>query len=97
MCGNEYLNYLFELLEKNKQNVLRQEGKSDIENPSYVEQVEIWYGQIKEYISENHPQYYVKSIDVFQDSQQIIKEINYNYCNDLDSYNYLAINIFWLN
>lgn len=93
---NDYINDLYIKLAKHKENVLNQKGKSDIETQNYYDEVDTWYNQILKIISETPPTDFVKSILVFQDSCQIIKEIKYVYCDENDYENNIAINIFWI-
>ena len=95
MSDKKYLNHLMSTLDEHKRNVLKQAGRSDIETSDYQQEFEKWYMQIIDYINKNPPEYYVKSINIIQDSCQIIKSINYNYCTEFQHVDYVAINIFW--
>lgn len=95
MSDKKYLSHLMSTLDEHKRKVLKQEGGSDIESFDYHQKFEKWYMQIIDYINKNPPEYYVKSINVTQDSGQLIKSINYNYCTEFEHVDYVAINIFW--
>lgn len=94
MSGEVYLNNLIHNLLAHKQNVLRQQGKSDIEPPDYVEKTEMWYEQIIDWVNNNPPKDFVKSIDVFQDDYQKIYKIKYSYSEGLTGSTHIAVNIF---
>ena len=93
---NYYYEHLVNMLKDHKANELRQKGKSDIEPEDYVEKVEKWYEQIFDIIVHNPPSGYVRSINVFVDSFQTIKNIKYNYCDKMDYPEYLSIQLFWI-
>lgn len=95
MSDKKYLSHLMSTLDEHKRNVLKQAGRSDIESSDYQQEFEKWYMQIIDYINKNPPEYYVKSIKIIQDSGQLIKSINYNYCTEFEHVDYVAINIFW--
>lgn len=45
MSSEAYINHLIDKLLDHKLNVLRQQGKSDIEPPDYCEKTEMWYNR----------------------------------------------------
>ena len=94
MSREVYVNHLIDKLLDHKQNVLRQQGKSDIEPPDYSEKTEMWYEQIIEWVNNNPPKDFVKTIDVFQDDCQKIYRIKYSYSEGLNGCTHIAINIF---
>lgn len=93
MSGEVYLNNLINNLLVHKQNVLRQQGKSDIEPPDYIEKTEMWYADFLEWVNNNPPQNYVRAINVRQDASQHIQQIEYAYCEGKVP-THIAINIF---
>ncbi len=94
MSSVAYVNHLIDKLLNHKLNVLQQQGKSDIEPPDYSEKTEMWYEQIIEWVNNNPPQAFVKSIDVFQNDNQKICKIKYSYSGELKGRTHIAINIF---
>lgn len=94
MSSEVYINHLSDKLLDHKLNVLRQQGKSDIEPPDYCEKTEMWYEQIMDWVNNNPPKDFVKSIDVFQDDYQKIYKIKYSYSEGLTGSTHIAINIF---
>ena len=94
MSDEVYLNNLIHNLLAHKQNVLRQQGKSDIEPPDYTEKTETWYADLLEWVNNNPPQNHVRAINVRQDASKHIQQIEYAYCED-KSPTHVSINIFW--
>lgn len=93
MSGEVYLNNLINNLLVHKQNVLLQQGKSDIEPPDYVEKTEMWYAKLLEWVNNGPPQNYVRAINVIQDAAQDIRKVDYAYCEGKVP-THIAINIF---
>lgn len=91
---NYYYEHLVNMLKDHIANELRQKGKSDIEPVDYVESVEKWYKQIFDFVEKNQPSDFVRSINVFQDSKQTIKKVEYVYSDDKNFTEYLSINVF---
>ena len=56
----------------------RQIGKSDLEPPDYRERIEKWYTDLETQIQLKQPLQYVRSINVFEKSGEIV-DIEYNY------------------
>ena len=75
---------------------LKQKGKSDIYPEDYIEKTRKWYKQIFDFVEMNPPNDFVKSINIFQDSIQNIKNIEYNYLGNDPYRQYLSINIVWI-
>lgn len=93
MSGEVYLNNLINNLLVHKQNVLLQQGKSDIEPPDYIEKTETWYMNLLQWVNNNPPQNYVRAMNIVQDASQVIQKIKYAYCEG-DVPTHIAINIF---
>ena len=74
----EYLTHLLESMSNQKQNSINQIGKSDIEPPDYRERIEKWYTDLETQIQLKQPLQYVRSINVFEKSGEIV-DIEYNY------------------
>ena len=74
----EYLIHLLESMSNQKQNSINQIGKSDLEPPDYRERIEKWYTDLETQIQLKQPLQYVRSINVFEKSGEIV-DIEYNY------------------
>ena len=74
----EYLTHLLESMSNQKQNSINQIGKSDLEPPDYRERIEKWYTDLETQIQLKQPLQYVRSINVFEKSGEIV-DIEYNY------------------
>ena len=96
MKERHYAEHLISRLKDHCKSELMQKGKSDIEPINYDVQINEWYKQIFDWVEDNPPTNYVRSIEVFQDQFQIIKDIKYNYCENEDSSILISINIFWI-
>lgn len=92
--SNLYLDHLIANLYENKQNVIRQKGKSDLDSSDYTEKAEDWYAQILEYVHNNPPIQYVKAINIRYDSISKVQGIEYIYCDEGSYAQYVAINIY---
>ena len=79
-----------------QENILKQQGKSNIEPPDFGEQINAWFEQIFAYIAENPPAEYVKSIDVKQDASKNVQEAFYKYTQGKDIPGSVTINIYWI-
>lgn len=77
-----------------KENVIKQQGKSDIEPEDYLERTENWYQSMISLINQNPPTYYVKSLDIRLDEDKLICSIEYSYCDSNISSDYVYINIY---
>lgn len=91
-----YCDHLYRSLCRQRQNALRQEGKSNIDPADYADIVDAWYGQIFEYMAKNPPVYYVESVEIRQDSCQVIRELHYVYCSQTNYVEDVSISIFWI-
>jgi len=74
----EYLTHLLKSMSNQKQNSIGQIGKSDLEPPDYRERIEKWYTDLETQIQLKQPLQYVRSINVFEKSGEIV-DIEYNY------------------
>lgn len=81
-------------LYRHKENVIEQQGKSDIEPDDYLERTEKWYQSMISLINQNPPTYYVKSLDIRLDEDKLIGSIEYSYCDSNTSSDYVYINIY---
>jgi len=89
-----YMNNLINNLYRHKENVIKQQGKSDIEPEDYLERTENWYQSMISLINQNPPTYYVKSLDIRLDEDKLIGSIEYSYCDSNISSDYVYINIY---
>ena len=96
MSVNEYINQIYTSLAEHKANALRQYGKSDLDSLDYKENAEEWYSQIIDLVNNNPPEYYVKSINIYQDSSQHVERISYDYCDKTDFVQCVSLSIFWI-
>ena len=76
---NEYMQHLLTSMEESMETVNRQMGKSDIEPPDYAEQIKEWHSSLCEKIREKEPEYYVKSINIYEKGVFDIDSIEYIY------------------
>lgn len=91
---NFYLKYLKNYILKQKENELKQNGKSDIEPLNYSNLVEKWYLKLIEKIDNSPPKYYVKSIHIVRNSIQDILNVRYDYCEFNEWVENISINIY---
>jgi len=59
MNSSIYMDNLIYNLYRHKENVIKQQGKSDIEPEDYLERTENWYQSMISLINQNPPTYYV--------------------------------------
>ena len=96
MDNQKYYDHLYQCLCDQQENILKQQGKSNIEPPDFGEQINAWFEQIFAYIAENPPAEYVKSIDVKQDASKNVQEAFYKYTQGKDIPGSVTINIYWI-
>ena len=77
--NNYYLEHLLSSLEKQKDMVIIQTGCSDIEPPDYRERIDHWFSDLLLWIQNSIPQYYVKTLIVYQSNMFEIEGIEYKY------------------
>jgi hypothetical protein len=94
MNSSIYVDNLINNLLRHKENVIKQQGKSDIEPEDYLERTENWYQSMISLINQNPPTYYVKSLDIKLDEDKLIGSIEYGYCEGNISSDYVYINIY---
>ena len=94
MNSSTYVDNLINNLLRHKENVIKQQGKSDIEPDDYLERTENWYQSMISLINQNPPTYYVKSLDIKLDEDKLIGSIEYGYCEGNISSDYVYINIY---
>lgn len=94
MNSSIYMDNLINNLCRHKENVIKQQGKSDIEPDDYLEKTENWYQSMISLINQNPPSYYVKSLDIKLDENNLISSINYDYYKGAEYPDYVYINIY---
>lgn len=94
MNSSMYMDNLINNLYRHKENVIKQQGKSDIEPDDYLERTENWYQSMISLINQNPPTYYVKSLDIKLDEDKLVGNIEYGYCEGDISSDYVYINIY---
>lgn len=77
--NNYYFEHLLSSLEKHKDTVIIQTGRSNIEPPDYRERIEKWFSDLLLWFQNNNPQYYVKTLIVYQSKMFEIEGIEYKY------------------
>ena len=90
----DYLHHLLVSLGKQKDIIMSQLGKTDIEPPDYVEKIETWFTNLSKLIYEKPPEYYVKGINIYQNSLCAISYINYKYYVEGDKIQIASLNLF---
>lgn len=94
MNSSIYVDNLINNLLRHKENVIKQQGKSDIEPEDNLERTENWYQSMISLINQNPPTYYVKSLDIKLDEDKLIGSIEYGYCEGNIFSDYVYINIY---
>ena len=89
-----YMDNLINNLYCHKENVIKQQGKSDIEPEDYLEKTEKWYHSMISLIVQNPPTYYVKSLNIKLDEKNFISSIKYDYCKGAEYPEYVYINMY---
>lgn len=88
MCEQvSYYAQLYNSLLHNKQNSLMQKKQlgdwiSNVEGYNYEMSVELWYAQIINIIEKKMPEFYVKSLVVYEDDLGLVNSISYVYFDD---------------
>lgn len=91
---NKYMQHLLQSMAKNMETVRQQMGKTDIEPPDYEEKVSKWHSDILEKISEKEPEYYVRSVNIYENGLFDINHIEYVYFEDDQKISSASINLF---
>lgn len=92
--NDKYIQHLLLSMEKCMETVRRQMGKTDIEPPDYDEKVNKWYAELLEKIREKEPEYYVRSVDIYENGLFDINHIEYIYFSDDQKISTTSINLF---
>jgi hypothetical protein len=92
MHGNDYLDQLKDLLEKQKQKSIYQIGHSNLNSLNELEETETWYQNIIDHVTQNPPEYYVEALRLVEDDEENIQEIVYSYCKEFEYADYVSIN-----
>ena len=92
MGSNDYLEQLVELLVKQKQKSICQNGCSDLNSLESLEDTETWYQNIIDHVLQNPPEYYVEALRLVEDDEENIQEIVYSYCKEFEYADYVSIN-----
>lgn len=79
MSNNIYLTHLICSILKHKNNAIKQYGKSDIDSPYYINETNNWYNEIFDVLKNKTLLYYVKLINVIEDSDGHIHDIQLTY------------------
>ena len=90
----DYIYHLLVSLGKQKEIIMSQIGKTDIEPPDYAEKIEAWFTNLSKLIYEKTPEYYVKGINIYQNSLFAISYISYKYYLEGDKIQLASFNIF---
>ena len=69
-------------------------GKSDIEPPDYAEKVAKWYEDLINIVREKAPEYYVKSVNIYENGLFDINHIEYIYFAENYKTGSASINLF---
>ena len=89
-----YFEHLKNCILKQKENELKQNGKSDIEPLNYSKMIESWYSQLIEKINGFPPEYYVKSLYIVRNTNQDILNVWYDYCKTDEWTQHILLNIY---
>lgn len=92
--NNKYMQHLLLSMEKCMDTVKRQMGKTDIEPPDYDKKVSKWHSNLLEKISEKEPEYYVRSVNIYENGLFDINHIEYVYFEDDQKISATSINLF---
>ena len=90
----KYMQHLLLSVEKSIETIKKQMGKTDIEPPDYAERVRKWHADLLEKISEKEPEYYVRSVNIYENDSFDINYIEYVYFSDNDKILTTVINLF---
>lgn len=92
--SNVYMQHLLFSMEKNMETVRQQMGKTDIEPPDYEDEVIKWHNELLDKISEKEPEYYVRSVNVYENGLFDIKYIEYIYFDSGKKVYPTSVNLF---
>ena len=90
ISGDDYLNQLLEVVEKKRELSIKEYARTDIYSEDDINQVNIWYSQLKLLIHQNPPQKMVKCIDIYGKENRIVRiqYINADSDDDLVSFRF---------
>ena len=91
---DEYMQHLLLSIEKNREVIELQMGKSDIEPPDYAEKVGKWNEDLINIVRENEPEYFVKSVNIYENGLFDIEHIEYIYFDENRKIGTTSINLF---
>ena len=91
---DEYMQHLLSSIEKSREVIELQMGKSDLEPPDYSEKVDKWYEDLISLVRENEPKYFVKSVNIYENGIFEIEHIEYIYFDENCKIGTTSINLF---
>ena len=89
-----FMQHLLSSIEKSREVIELQMGKSDIEPPDYAEKVAKWYEDLINIVREKAPEYYVKSVNIYENGLFDINHIEYIYFAENYKTGSASINLF---
>ena len=79
--SKKYLDYLLESVEKKRTVSIKEFYKTDLNRSTNLDDVNAWYARLVQMIEQNPPQKFVRGLKIFEDSQEKIKAVEYDYSN----------------
>lgn len=74
-----YLEHLINSIEKKRKVSIKEFHKTDLNRNEIIESVNCWYENIVKEVKNTPPTYYVRTIEIAEDSKGKIKSISYIY------------------
>ncbi len=90
----KYMQHILSSMEKRIETVISEIGKTDIEPPDYKERVVVWYASIIDKIREKEPEYYVRSVNVYESGLFNVDHIEYVYFEEDSKISNTSVNLF---
>ena len=90
----EYMQHLLLSIKKSREVIELQKGKSDIEPPDYAEKVGKWFEDLINIVCEKEPEYFVKSVNIYENGLFDIEHIEYIYFDENCKNGTTSINLF---
>lgn len=79
--SKKYLDYLLESVEKKRTVSIKEFYKTDLNRSTNLDDVNAWYARLVQMIEQNPPQKFVRGLKIFEDGQEKIKAVEYDYSN----------------
>lgn len=93
MNGTKYTEHLINSISQSKQIAINEVSSLGLNEETGQEKISQWYDKIINWVTDNPPQFYVKYLEIMENTDSAIQKINYLYFSDAENVSGSAIKI----